>query len=173
MSPTANSSPFDFSDFGGRTSTAAPARANQSGSSVPSGGFDPFAGQPPVVHPAAGFDDAFGGSAGHMSTGSLAVGGPPLLLFAGAFAVAVTGVVLAVLSVADSAVLLAFWGWLLAGPVAIGALAVFSSVDTRRRISSVYSTPSSVHTAYWVVVATCAAGIGAGAWQIALWAGGL
>jgi hypothetical protein len=36
-------------------------------------------------------------------------------------------------------------GWLLAGPLAIGALAVYTRVDTRRRSESIYSAPLSRH----------------------------
>lgn len=185
-----SSNPFDFSDFGGY-SPSAPAPRSQPGAlpsqgptaaasspgaqpepDLPTGGFDPFASQPPVEHSSAAPDEVFGGPAGRAQMRSLAVAGPPLALFTAAFAVAVIGVVLGIVAASTgSMVLLAFAGWLLAGPAAIGALAWFSSIDTRRRLSSVYSAPTWLSTAYWVVVGTCAVGIGIDAWQIALWAG--
>ena len=64
-------------------------------------------------------------------------------------------------------------GWLLAGPVAIGVLAQYSRVDTRRRTDAVYSAPTWTGGAYWLVLAVCLVGIALAAWQIALWAGRL
>lgn len=93
------------------------------------------------------------------------------MLFAAAFAVAGLGALIALLALPNAAVLSAFSGWLLAGPAAIGILAWFSHVDTRRRLSSVYSAPTWLRSAYWVLVGLCAVGIALGAWQIALWAG--
>ena len=62
-------------------------------------------------------------------------------------------------------------GWLLAGPLAIGALAVYTRVDTRRRSESIYSAPRWAARLYWAVLVVCLVGIALGAWQIALWAG--
>ncbi|OHU86024.1 hypothetical protein [Mycobacterium talmoniae] len=176
------SNPFDFSDFGGRPPgpppgpppgvappLGAPAPLGAPPPAMPpAGGFDPFAGQPPA--PAAA--EAFGGPARSATMGSLAVAGPPLQLVAAALAVALVGIIFGVAAtVTGSTVVLAFAGWLLAGPAAIGVLAWFNAADTRRRLSSVYSAPTWLSTAYWVVLAACAVGIGIGAWQIALWAG--
>ena len=55
--------------------------------------------------------------------------------------------------------------------IAIGALAVYTRVDTRRRTESIYSAPRWAATLYWAVLAVCLIGIALGAWQIALWAG--
>lgn len=64
-------------------------------------------------------------------------------------------------------------GWLLAGPIAIGALAMYSRIDTKRRSDAVYSAPTWAGALYWAVLAACLVGIGVGAWQLALWAGRL
>lgn len=175
MAPT---NPFDFSDFGGPVPGPVTSResAGTLGTakhhSAATNEFDPFAGQPPQrLSPGETFADVIAGSPGAPAR-TLTVGGPPIALFAAAFAAAFAGCVLgAVATARGSVALLAFAGWLLAGPTAIGGLAWFSGVDTRRRLSSVYSAPTWLHTAYWVVLATCAVGIGLGAWQIALWAG--
>lgn len=174
MAPaSAPSDPFDFRDFGG-----APDGPDHTGvQPAPNGrrpGFDPFAGQAsaPVSAPP---EEVFTADAGTVPVGSLGVAGPPLRLLGVALAVAVVGFVLAGLSAGAaspvSTAVLAFAGWLLAGPVAIGVLATFHGVDTRRRLSSVYSSPMWLRSAHWVVIATCAAGVGVGAWELALWAG--
>lgn len=172
------SDPFDFSEFGGRSPAPPAGPTVQSGrpdsgsqpasqpGHYPTSGFDPFAGQPPAGHPAG--EELFGGSAG---PDSLAVAGPPLSLFALASGVAVLGAALGLtVVVIDGAVPLAFLGWLLAGPAAIGVLAWFSGVDTRRRLAAVYSSPTWLSSGYWVVVVVCVLGIAASAWRIALWA---
>ena len=176
----AASSPFDFSDFGSRSPSGPPApgpgtpRAPSAAPSFgprptpqgPASGFDPFAGEPGMTPVAAG--EAFGGPAA-VPAGALTVAGPPLPLFGAALAVAVVGIILG--AVGGAAVPLAFLGWLLAGPTAIGILAWFNAADTRRRLSSVYSAPTWLGSAYWVVMAACGVGIGVAAWQIAWWAG--
>jgi hypothetical protein len=103
----------------------------------------------------------------------LATAGPPLKWFAVTLLLAVAGVVLAVISAASGGGVLvpALAGWLLAGPFAIGALAVYTRVDTRRRSESIYSAPRWTATLYWAVLIVCLVGIALGAWQIALWAG--
>ena len=86
---------------------------------------------------------------------------------------AVAGAVLALISAASGGGVLvtALAGWLLAGPLAIGALAVYTRVDTRRRSESIYSAPRWATTLYWAVLVVCLVGIALAAWQIALWAG--
>ncbi len=115
--------------------------------------------------------DAFGRSAA-LGGGALATTGPPLVWFAIALALAVAGGALALVSALSGGMLAtALAGWLLAGPIAIGALAVYTRVDTRRRTESIYSAPRWAATLYWAVLAVCLIGIALGAWQIALWAG--
>jgi hypothetical protein len=156
----------------------------------PSSGFDPWAGQS-QTRPAPGPTDAFGGSSGSDAFGqasgqdafggsvtplgvALTTAGPPLVWFVVALGLAVAGAVIALVgALAGGMIATALAGWLLAGPVAIGALAVYNRVDTRRRTESIYSAPSWTATLYWVVLAACLVGIALGAWQIALWAGRL
>lgn len=195
--------PFDFSDFGPPQHPGAqpgpPSGPTPSGAApgpAPGAGFDPWAGQPAPAGPPAspgaptGDDGAFGsapefgfGSAdgrdafGQLATptgGALTTAGPPLKWFAVALGLAVLGIVLGGVSALGGGVI---WtagpAWLLAGPIAIGALAVYSRVDTQRRTDAIYSAPGWVSTAYWVVLGACLVGIAIGAWQIALWAGKL
>lgn len=170
----ARSDPFDFSDFGRLPATESVGPAAQFAPVLPRSGFDPFAGRAPMAVGAPP-EQVFTAAAGTAPIGSIGVAGPPLGLLAAAFGAAVAGVVLAALSVGvaspGSTALLAFAGWLLAGPAAIGVLAGFNGVDTRRRLSSVYSSPTWLRGARWSIAATCAVGIGVGAWELALWAG--
>lgn len=167
---TFGSDPFDFTDFGGRGSASSPRTDTQPRPYSATGGFDPFAGEPPLLQPPV--EKARDASAGQMTTASISVARPPMALAIAALAFAIVGVALgAVAAFTDSSALLAFVGWLLAGPAAIGVLACFTHIDTRRRLNSVYSAPTWLSTGYWGVVATCGIGIALGAWQIALWAG--
>jgi hypothetical protein len=172
--------PFDFSDFGppsGSTPPRTGARDQPPPGSDFSTGFDPWANQPKTQPRArrqdagqSGDRDAFGGA---ITTGTLATAGPPLKWFAVALVMAAAGVVLALVSATGGGGVFApaLAGWLLAGPIAIGALAVYTRVDTRRRSESIYSAPRWAARLYWVVLVVCLAGIALGAWQIALWAG--
>lgn len=184
------SNPFDFSDFGPPVRPGAPggpagAAPGAPGGAPAQGGFDPWAGQPQTPAqqsvrpedafghaPTTGYPDAFGQSTGVPGAGSLTMAGPPLVWFAVALGLAVLGAILA----GVGAIFGPWWptaiaGWLLAGPVAIGALAVYTRVDTRRRTEAIYSAPTWTSTLYWVVLAACLVGIALSAWQIALWAG--
>jgi hypothetical protein len=178
--------PFDFSDFGPpkRPSVQNPPSGPGGPAAPPQGadgfstGFDPWANEPKTQSWSrrqgdfgqSGAQDAFGQA---TSAGMLATAGPPLKWFAVTLLLAVAGVVLAVISAASGGGVLvpALAGWLLAGPLAIGALAVYSRVDTRRRSESIYSAPRWTATLYWAVLVVCLVGIALGAWQIALWAG--
>ena len=189
--------PFDFSDFGPakRPGGPTPPPAGPGGPPPPgappapgtSGGFDPWAGQPRTSTPRGG-QDAFGAPAGQDAFGvptgqdtfgqtagaatTLPTAGPPLHWFAVALALAVAGVVLAGIgALSGPNIATALIGWLLAGPVAIGALALYTRVDTRRRTEAIYSAPTWAPTLYWAVLGVCLLGIAVGAWQIALWAG--
>jgi hypothetical protein len=193
--------PFDFSDFGPQQHSAPAGPSPASGAAKPStpggfsSGFDPWANQPRSgarpenpnpgadafgAASAAAFDPAGGRDAfGQLTTSpagaaALSTAGPPLVWFVVALALAVVGVALAGISALSGPLIAsAVGGWLLAGPLAIGALAVFSRVDTRRRTEAIYSAPTWTSTLYWVVLAVCLLGIAVGAWQIALWAGTL
>jgi hypothetical protein len=171
------SNPFDFSDFGPprRPSDRSPLPP-ESGKQPPTGstlstGFDPWA-DAPKSSSRRGNQDAFGPSDGASSHTALSTAGPPLAWFAVALALAAAGSTLALRSaVAGAGLPSALLGWLLAGPIAIGALALYTRVDTRRRATSIYSAPRWTSTLYWVVVGVCLIGIALSAWQIALWAG--
>lgn len=181
--------PFDFSDFGpGKQASAgggqAPVQGQPGGGYA--GGFDPWANQGPApgrpdafqgppAFDASGGRDAFGQlTANPAGMGAMTTAGPPLVWFAVALVLALIGVALAAASaVGGPMIAAAATGWLLAGPLAIGALAVFSRVDTRRRTEAIYSAPTWTSRLYWVVLAVCLVGIAVGAWQIALWAGTL
>lgn len=179
--------PFDFSDFGPpkrpsvptpHPGAGGPAAAPQQGGDGFSTGFDPWANLPKTQSRSrqegafgqSGGQDAFGQA---ISAGTLATAGPPLTWFAVTLMLAVAGAVLAVISAAagGGVLMTALAGWLLAGPLAIGALAVYTRVDTRRRSESIYSAPRWTATLYWAVLVVCLVGIALGAWQIALWAG--
>jgi hypothetical protein len=186
-----NPNPFDFSDFGPPKRPSQPGAPAGAPPAPQSGGFDPWAGQPPAqprthqTHPQDAFGaapdpggyaavDAFGQPAAVAPGATLQTAGPPLIWFAVALGLALLGVIIGVLG----AVLGLGWptavgGWLLAGPIAIGALALYTRVDTRRRTEFIYSAPGWTTTLYWVVLAVCLVGIAVGAWQIALWAGRL
>jgi hypothetical protein len=95
---------------------------------------------------------------------------PPLLLIMAAFTVAAIGIILGALVIlAGKPVPLALADWVMTGPTAVGVMAGFSNLDTRRRVNSVHWPPTWVSTAYRAGVACCTVGIGVGAWQIALW----
>lgn len=192
------SNPFDFSDFGAPRAPASPPPAAPvtPGRAAP-GAFDPWANQPPSAPPrrrhsgptdpadafgagttagdVTGSRDAFGQLGATSATlGALTTAGPPLVWFGVAIALAVAGAVIAGVGVlAGGLILTAVAGWLLAGPAAIGALAVFNRVDTRRRTEAIYSAPTWTTTLYWVVLGSALIGIAIAAWQIALWAGTL
>jgi hypothetical protein len=174
--------PFDFSDFGSPRTMARALASNPAAASPgrPAAlqpvqpdpkldtGFDPFADAAPAK-PAT--QDAFGVTApgATASAQSLTVARPPLRFLGLAIVLAAAGAVIA--GVWGSAIVAAGIGWLLAGPVAIGVLAVYTLVDTRRRTDAVYSAPSWIGAAYWTVVVVCLSGIAVGAWELALWAG--
>jgi hypothetical protein len=174
--------PFDFSDFGPPKRPSATPPVGPGGlAAAPHGGgdfstgFDPWANQPktqprPAQDGVSGGQDAFGQA---TSAETLATAGPPLKWCAVTLLLAVAGVVLALISAASGGGVLvtALAGWLLAGPLAIGALAVYTRVDTRRRSESIYSAPRWAANLYWAVLVVCLVGIALGAWQIALWAG--
>lgn len=87
---------------------------------------------------------------------------------------ALAGAALAATALLDPAtaasVPLAFTGWLVAGPVAIGLLAVHSVRRVSAQSAALVSVRSVRTTAlYWVVLLVAAGGIGLGAWRIADW----
>ena len=159
--------PFDFSDFGSPRTNGRTAVGPSPSESKLHTGFDPFGEtHSGPVTPV----DAFGMAAATSdATQGISVARPPLNLFVLAIALAAAGVLIA--GIWGNTLIDAALGWLLAGPVAIGVLAIYTLVDTRRRTDAVYSAPSWTGSAYWVVIAVCLAGIAIGAWHLALWAG--
>ena len=160
--------PFDFSDFGSPRSNGHATVAPHHSETKLNTGFDPFGDSGP--RQAESFD-AFGVTtpgAGAQAPG-IALARPPLNLFGLAIALAAAGALIA--GVWGGALAAATVGWFLAGPAAIGVLAVYTLVDTRRRTDAVYSAPSWTGTVYWAAVAVCLIGITIGAWHLALWAG--
>ena len=164
--------PFDFSDFGSPRPTATGGGHSTLQHTQPDAkldtGFDPFAdGGPRKLES----HDAFGmtTSGATATPDRLEVARPPLALFGFAIALAAAGVLIA--GVWGGAVAAAAVGWFLAGPAAIGVLAYYTLVDTRRRTDAVYSAPSWTGAVYWTVVSVCLIGIAFGAWHLALWAG--
>jgi hypothetical protein len=169
--------PFDFSDFGPPPTPPGPPGGGQGSAagvpaprSAPDSGldssFDPFADAPP---PRLRPRDAFGAADTRNGGADLAVAHPPLGLFALAAGLAAVGIMVA--AVWGAALPAAAAGWLLAGPVAIGVLAAYTRVDTRRRTQAIYSAPAWTGTVYAAVVAVCLIGIAVGAWHLALWVG--
>ena len=160
--------PFDFSDYGSPASNGRAMLQSARTESRLSTGFDPFGEAGP---PKAKSADVFGTTtaASGKSGQGLALAGPPLSLLGLAIALAAAGAVVA--GVWGGVLAAAVVGWSLAGPAAIGVLAYYTLVDTRRRTDAVYSAPSWTGSAYWVVVTVCMVGIAIGAWHLALWAG--
>jgi hypothetical protein len=170
-----NQNPFDFRDFGpppappraGGAGSRAPGGSQQPAPDITTGGsFDPFADAAPTGRLPR---DAFGRSDVTSAGPGIAVAHPPLALFVLAAGLATVGIVTA--AVWGAGLTAAAAGWLLAGPIAIGVLAYYTRVDTRRRTEAVYSAPTWTGSVYWAVVALCLIGIGVGAWHLALWAG--
>ena len=173
--------PFDFSDFGPARQPTGPSTPAGPTTGYP-GGFDPFANQPGPTHQQPP-GDAFGAATGQRSSaemfgdsasvgGNLKTAGPPLKWFAVALGLALLGLMVAVIgALLSGSLVTAVAGWLLAGPAAIGALAMYTRVDTQRRTEAIYSAPAWGSRLYWAVLAVCLLGIAMGAWQIALWAG--
>lgn len=94
--------------------------------------------------------------------------GPPVALMVAAAVVAALGIVIGAV----------FWGgwlagigWLLAGPIAIGILAVFIATDTARRSAPIYLRPDWVSLAYAAVMVLVVAGVIVGALGFAFWVG--
>ncbi|SDS76198.1 hypothetical protein [Microlunatus soli] len=163
----AEKDPWDFSEFG------AP-RAGQSAESdltTSDSGRDGGTGAGRSVRAAdSGFDALSDlGTAHGPATGALAVAGPPLTLLGISAAAAVIGLLLAALLGALPA--LAVIGWVLAGPFAIGVLALYTTADTRRRAQPIYVAPNWLIAGYYACLAVCLVGVIVSAIRIALWVG--
>jgi len=166
--------PWDFSDFGEQSAGSSPALGappsspqNADRSAADGGNFGiPTAQTDSQESVPLIFDQPT-----HSATavGGLSVAGPPLTWLGASAAAAVIGLLLAALLGALPP--LAVTGWVLAGPVAIGALAVYTSADTRRRARPVYISPNWLTAAYYACLGVCLVGVVVAAIRIALWVG--
>ncbi len=95
---------------------------------------------------------------------------PPTALLAVAAAVAVVGAVLAAVGWGSW---IAGVGWALAGPIAIGVMALYVAADTRRRAEPVYLRPEWLTMAYAGVAMLAVAAIVVSALSVAFWVGRL
>ncbi|MFW6598188.1 hypothetical protein ACQBAU_15950 [Propionibacteriaceae bacterium Y2011] len=101
----------------------------------------------------------------------LVTSAPPIHWLAVAAGLAVIGIVLAL--VLGGLPPVAIVAWVLAGPVAIGVLALFTTTDLKARSGAVYAAQGWVKPAYWVALVLCFIGTMAAAWKIAEWVGRL
>lgn len=122
--------------------------------------------------PVGGSDPwGFGGDRQSSFAQAESAAGPPFVWLAATVATAIVGLILAVaLGTQPVAAIVA---WVLCGPIAIGLLAVFTSVDTRNRAKPIYSQPEWVGFAYWGGFALSLVGVAFAAWRIADWVGHL
>lgn len=170
-----SSDPFDFSDFSSAQSPASPqyrdsgaVEPGRAPSSWSAQGFDAYS---PADLPPTAASPSSGEFRADQASAVVVTGRPPVVwLVASAIAV-LAGVVLGI--VGGSSGVVAIAAWLLAGPVGIGLLAVFTLHDTGQRAMPVYQGGSWSRTAYWVILACAGVGISLGAWHIADWIGRL
>jgi hypothetical protein len=136
------------------------------------GGFTP-GGSPsdrfPTGRPAD--EPAFGGFGSPQLADDDLVGAPPKIWLIAALVLGLAA--FAVALVLGASIGYAFAAWLLAGPVAIGLLAVFAQRDVRQRALPIYGAPGWLPALYWSAVVAAGLGVCAGAVRIALWAGNL
>jgi hypothetical protein len=95
----------------------------------------------------------------------------PVVWLLAAIGLGLAGAVLA--AFLGESIQLALLAWALAGPLAIGLLAVHSLRDTTLRARLGYDERSTAGTLYATTVLVAAVGIGISAWRIAEWAGRL
>jgi len=107
---------------------------------------------------------------GEQPGGAIVVGRPPTIWLYFGLAVAAIGAVLAALFSQITIVSLA---WILAGPIAIGFLAVFVLQDTRSQSAPIYAVQTYVPWLYRGLLIVAAIGVGLSAWRIAVWVGHL
>lgn len=101
--------------------------------------------------------------------GSAQVAGPPFLWVGIAIGLATAGVVLGLL--AGQVLALAVAAWALSGPLAIGASAVFTFVDTKQRANSIYGQRKLATWLYATTLALALVGVVVASLRIAGWAG--
>lgn len=89
---------------------------------------------------------------------------PPLAWLIAGLAVALGGGFLGWLA---PKVLVAALGWVLAGPVAFGLLAIFQNRDLRARSGGIYAEPGWLKFGYWLAVGLAVIAVTACAWRLA------
>lgn len=109
-------------------------------------------------------------SGGSSMSSTMNVAGPPVLFVVGACGIALVGLVVGIVAWASAAAIV---GWVVSGPIAIGTLAAFVLVDTKRRSEPIYASPGWTRPLYSVAMAVSIAGIVVGAVGFALWVGRL
>lgn len=159
---------------------------NQPGGSSPGsppGGPAPVSGTPgpasnpfgPVTQPApiGGVSHAgpsSGGGPAASPSATLTVAKPPVWLLFLAAGLALTAGIVALVWGAPAVAIVC---WFLAGPVAIGLLALFVLRDTSARASGLYAAPSWVQPMHYVAIGLCLMCILVPALRIADWVGRL
>lgn len=161
-----SSDPFNFGRQPG-TGPGVPPGAPTSG---PFASGTPFGGPPqqnPSSPPQAGPGGVFGAPA--AASGLTAAKPPVWLLFVAAGLALTAGAVALLLNEPAVAIVC----WVLAGPVAIGLLALFVVKDTFARSSGLYAAPAWVKPLHYGAIVLCLVCILVPALQIADWVGHL
>lgn len=163
--------PFDFGQLGGAgTPHNPPVSADSSGAGSP----NPFAGSAGKnVHSGFSQDDSSAGSSGtnfnYDGAAPLRPVGAPVVWLFGSMAAAVIALVLALIVGGDP--VMAVTAWILAGPVAIALVAVFSFQDTRARTAALYSSSDFATWLYRGVIILSLIAVVVSALRIADWVG--
>ncbi len=161
-----SSDPFDFGgSASGTTSGSTPSGIRREGEPDD----DPFGYSDPIRGMSS---SAYGGSdlSTTVSTTLSGAAEPPVWWLLAAAITAIGGGLLA--ATLGFGGLLAISAWVLAGPVSIGLLAIFTTQDTRQRAVS-FSYPNWISRAYWTVLACALIGVTVSAWRLAGWVGRL
>ncbi|MGW6694916.1 hypothetical protein ACWF62_14210 [Rhodococcus sp. NPDC054953] len=173
--------PFDFSDYAGSRPDSDTSWS--AGTSNTAAAFDPFSGESSTAPGDAGSAfggfasggtlDVFGAQAARLTASALS-GEPPVKWLVAAGVAAVVGAGTGVGAViAGGPTIVAFLGWLLAGPAAVLLLGGFTTRDTAQRALPSYTEKAAAKWCYGIVAAVALVGIVLGAWSIADWAGRL
>ncbi|MDO5752287.1 hypothetical protein [Arthrobacter sp.] len=164
--------PFDFGQFGG---AGTPSKPHASAGLTAPPSTNPFAGIS-GTNENIGFDlsDGNAGVPGSsFNTGSagepLRPTGAPVIWLLGSMAAAVIALVLALGFGGVPALTVA--AWVLAGPVAIALVAVYSFRDTKARTAALYSSSGSATWLYRVAIMLSLVAVVVSALRIADWVG--